>query len=297
MNDQPELQEQLNIEKGSNDINTSVIGAFCILLFTLMLMVQLGTATADRLQGDLDYAAEVIAEQDDKIEQTEKQRDEANQKAHDNQQKIDDLEGQVVASKGVSIAIACDQTGSMKHVLARLRAVLLAIAEMFPMATEDFSIGVILYGNGSHQTFQLKRIVHPDQDGGASLTQLQDFAERMTCAGGQADIDLAVAEAMKMLDAAPNSEKSRQLLLVCGDVSHGECQHHGPGDDDKLVQAVTAWATASGTHRRVLGLHTGLETHPARAFYERLGEANGASAFGSDPSDIFKMIFTASFGT
>ncbi|TWU49501.1 vWA domain-containing protein [Rubripirellula reticaptiva] len=303
MDEQQELRDQLDVQTGSNDLIYATIGIFAIIVFVLMLLVRVGATTIDQLKVDLDQSAQVQARQGEELDKTKSQRDTAERERddaiHEGEQlvkKIDELEGQAIATKGVSIAIACDQTGSMANVLARLRAVLLAIAEMFPMATDNFNIGVVLYGNGPRVTFPLQRIKQIDQDGGDSLAELQDFATQMKCAGGQADIGLAVAEAMEMLDAAPNSDKSRQLLMVCGDVSHGECVHHGPGDDDKLVRTVAAWATASGKHRRVLGLHTGVETHPARAFYERLGQANQESGFGSDPAEIFKSIFAASFG-
>jgi hypothetical protein len=296
MNDQYGLQEQLDTQTGSNDLNTSVVGSFGLIIFVLVLLIQIGTAAVDRLKAALDESAKVIATQVEKIKETETQRDDANQKVQDNQEKIDSLEGQAITSKGISIAVVFDQTRSNLSVLPRLRSVLLATAEMFPMATDNFSIGVILYGNGPRVTFPLQQIHEFEKDDGASLAELHKYAKQMTCAGGQADIDRAVVEAMKMLDAAPNEKKSRQVLLICGDQNHGECAHHGPGDDAKLTRTVAAWATASGTHRRVLGLHTGAETHPARAFYEQLGKANQESEFGSDPSDIMKMIWSASFG-
>jgi hypothetical protein len=303
MNSKGEMQKHIDTQTGLLDLVYSAIGVLAIIVFVLVLLIQVGTAAANRLQAELDKSAELIAEQSNQLEdtksdldKTKRERDDAFHEAQNNQDRIDALEGQAIATKGISIVVACDQTGSMKNVLARLRAVLLAIAEMFPMATDNFHIGVVLYGNGPRVTFPLQQIKQIDQDGGDSLAELQDFAEQMKCAGGQADIDRAVADAMKMLDTAPNLELSRQLLLVCGDVSHGECGHHAPDDDEKLARAVATWATASGTQRRVLGLHTGDESHPARAFYERLGHANQESEFGSDPADIFKSIFAASFG-
>ncbi|MGB7323315.1 MAG: vWA domain-containing protein [Rubripirellula sp.] len=303
MNDQHELRDQMDSQTGSIDLNNSTIGMLAIIVFFLVLLIQIGTKTVERLKSDLDQSAEALVTQEEQLKEMESQkddfereRDEATREGKKCQQQVIQLEGQAVATKGISIAVACDQTGSMKNVLARLRAVLLAIAEMFPMATDNFHIGVVLYGNGPRVTFPLQQIKQIDQDGGDSLAELQDFAKQMKCAGGQADIDRAVGDAMKMLDAASNLEKSRQLLLVCGDVSHGECGHHGPDDDEKLARVVATWATASGTQRRVLGLHTGDESHPARAFYERLGQANQQSEFGSDPADIFKSIFAASFG-
>lgn len=303
MNDQQEQRAQIDGLTGSNDVSYASIGILAIIVFVLMLLVRVGSITADQLKADLNQSAQAQALQGEELDNTKAQRDAAERERDDaiNEgeqlvNKIDELEGQAVATKGISIAVACDQTVSMSSTLTRLRAVLLAIAEVFPMATDNFNIGVVLYGNGPRVTFPLQRIKQIDQDGGDSLAELQDFAKQMTCAGGQADIDLAVSEAIEMLDAAPNSDKSRQLLMVCGDVSHGECGHHGPGDDDKLARTVAAWANASGTHRRVLGLHTGAETHPARAFYQQLGQANRESEFGSDPSEIFKTIFAASFG-
>lgn len=303
MNSKGEMQKHIDTQTGLLDLVYSAIGVLAIIVFVLVLLIQVGTAAANRLQAELDKSAELVAEQSNQLkdtkadlDKTKRERDDALRETRSNQDRIDALEGQAIAAKGISIVVACDQTGSMKNVLARLRAVLLAIAEMFPMATDNFHIGVVLYGNGPRVTFPLQQIKQIDQDGGDSLAELQDFAEQMKCAGGQADIDRAVDDAMKMLDAAPNLKKSRQLLLVCGDVSHGECEHHAPHDDEKLAKVVAAWATANGTKRRVLGLHTGDESHPARAFYERLGQANQQSEFGSDPADIFKSIFAASFG-
>lgn len=197
------------------------------------------------------------------------------------------------SAKSLRIDISHDSTGSMADVFESTKGSVASITRTLPKLLRDVEIGFIAYQNMQLTNVPILPIRHADEDGGASIQNLNAMLSQMKSTGGTANIEQSIRTSMARMDAMPGSP--RECLVVIGDADTNEVS---PGDTsvaDRLIADVKAWCEQSGKNRRVLALFTGIEGPGAAAFFQELGSVTPDSMYSTNNSQIFELIISAAF--
>ena len=225
----------------------------------------------------------------------EKQR-EGERRESELENKVSELENQISlakSAKSLRIHVCIDCSASMGSSLERLKLTIASIMRTLPRTLTEVSIGMTAYRGHHLAELPIERVKSVDQDGGKSSKRVQNFVDRLLAEGGVANIDEAIASAMKKLDAFPDAP--REVLIVIGDVSTREVSGGDDSVDEELIRSVASWTETVGKTRRVIGLYTGVAETDDEAFFKRLGRVSSSSTFSTDNTRLLELILTAAF--
>lgn len=148
---------------------------------------------------------EAISELEQKSAENEEQKD----KIEELEKKLEDS----ISTRAMELIVIVDGSGSMEQPLRILGESIKNIAESIPVASSDFSLGMIVYRN-SLDVYAMRKILPDKLDGGKSYRTVEEFTRNMRPISAMANIDDAITRAVQMFSDQP----SRKTLVVLGDM-------------------------------------------------------------------------------
>ena len=143
----------------------------------------------------------------------------------------------------------------MGKVIDQTKSTAAALTRTLPRLLTEVEIGLLAYRNMGVAESPIQPIKSPQEDGGASIAQLNAMLHQLQAAGGAANIEKSIRTSMLRMDAMPDSP--RECLVVIGDVGTQEMSPGNQAVADQLIGDVKSWCERPGKNRRVLALYTG----------------------------------------
>lgn len=300
----------LRLQSGTRDSNFYV--SFSDLLFATMAIFVLLLFVVMGILGEEQKKTEAQAKDlAESLSSAAAERAAAREQLHEVVEKLAQLE-QAVKAQGLEVAIAVDTSGSMGEALQHLLETITTISTVMPKVAPEFRIGIVGYcqpqpTDPGLQTFPLRRILPPSQDGGQSTRILFEFASSLKPSGGIAPVSAALHSAIGMF-SDPRSFEGYQVLLVVGDTGPFETtandwetvEPEEVAAASQLVRDIAGWAAVSD-RRRVVSLFSGagqrerpIKQQASREFFSRLASETGrAENFTENPGKMLAYLLTA----
>lgn len=286
---------------------------FLLLMVIFLSLVKQGEQNSQKNANAVKKLNQEIEQLKKDLAASEQEKTEAEQK-----QKIAEENASRLQKKPVDLVIAVDGTSSMKSVLNSIQRDIETSAEIMARLSSRFRLGLVVYRNQSY-TFKFPLTeIKPTHNGVQSegKKKLHDFlhvedikASRMEGSQGEhgggkiieniqvtkleplssdADVEYAVTESLSMLQAGPDAN-ARRVLILAGDVGPWEKVNMDRYDDPSDIQAknnvmgnIQRFASKSDLHR-VWTIYTGPQyadqDHPfpkeAIAFFQSVANTAG----------------------